>query len=262
VALQHMCFIRQHFCCMIATMTSAEFKRWLHRQGCTFEAGRGGHLIVRRGRRMSVLPMHGKQKELGSGLVNAIKRDLGLAWPGREKEMSMWAYPLTVEPDDNGSLLVSFVDIPEAHTFANDEDAITERATDCAVTALEGYMKDRRPIPTPSRGATGRTVVLPALAIAKIELYEAMRNAGVRKAELARRLRWHMPQVDRLLSLRHRSRLEHLEAALVVLDHHLELRVVRGVDRRTEIPGQLPRRPARRRRPVTAAGTRKPARTG
>jgi len=27
---------------------------------------------------MSVLPMHGKQKDLGTGLVNRIKKDLGL----------------------------------------------------------------------------------------------------------------------------------------------------------------------------------------
>ena len=59
-------------------MTSAEFKRWLQKQGCTFEPGKGGHLIVRLGGKMSVLPMHGKQKELGAGLVNAIKKDLGL----------------------------------------------------------------------------------------------------------------------------------------------------------------------------------------
>lgn len=59
-------------------MTSAGFRRWLRGQGCTFEPGKGGHLIVRLGHRMSVLPMHGKQKELGTGLVNAIKRDLGL----------------------------------------------------------------------------------------------------------------------------------------------------------------------------------------
>lgn len=120
----------------------------------------------------------------------------------------MRIYPLTIEPDDNGTLLVSLVDIPEAHTFAEDEDQISARATDCALTALEGYMKDRRPIPTPSRELKGRAVVLPPLAVAKIELYEAMRKAGVRKAELARRLRWHMPQVDRPLSLRHGSRLE------------------------------------------------------
>lgn len=60
-------------------MTSAQFKRWLARQGCTFEAGKGGHLLVRRGDRRSVLPMHGSGKELGTGLVAKIKKDLGLA---------------------------------------------------------------------------------------------------------------------------------------------------------------------------------------
>jgi mRNA interferase HicA len=59
-------------------VTSQEFKRWLQKQGCTFEPGHGGHQIVRRGARLAVLPMHGKQKELGTGLVNAIKKQLGL----------------------------------------------------------------------------------------------------------------------------------------------------------------------------------------
>ena len=59
-------------------MTSQELKRWLMKQGCTLEPGKGGHLLVRRGDRMSVLPMHGGGKDLGTGLVNAIKRQLGL----------------------------------------------------------------------------------------------------------------------------------------------------------------------------------------
>lgn len=61
-------------------MTSSEFKRWLTKQGCTFDeaGGKGSHVIVRRGPLMSVLPMHGKGKELGTGLVNKIKKDLGL----------------------------------------------------------------------------------------------------------------------------------------------------------------------------------------
>jgi mRNA interferase HicA len=59
-------------------MTSAEFKRWLQKQGCAFEPGKVGHLIVRLGDKMSVLPMHGKQKELGTGLVKAVKKDLAL----------------------------------------------------------------------------------------------------------------------------------------------------------------------------------------
>jgi mRNA interferase HicA len=61
-------------------MTSREFKRWLAKQGCTFEPkpGGGGHLIVKRGEKKTELPMHGKQKELGTGLVLAIKKQLGL----------------------------------------------------------------------------------------------------------------------------------------------------------------------------------------
>ena len=59
-------------------MTSQEFRRWLQKQDCTFEPGHGGHLIIRRGALMSVLPMHGKGKELGTGLVNRVKKDLGL----------------------------------------------------------------------------------------------------------------------------------------------------------------------------------------
>jgi mRNA interferase HicA len=59
-------------------MTSQEFKRWLTKQGCTFTTGDGGHLVVHRGNRVTDLPMHGKQKELGTGLVHRIKKDLGL----------------------------------------------------------------------------------------------------------------------------------------------------------------------------------------
>jgi len=60
------------------TVTSAELKRLLARHGCTFEPGKGGHLIVRRGDKRSVLPMHGSNKELGTGLMNAILKQLGL----------------------------------------------------------------------------------------------------------------------------------------------------------------------------------------
>lgn len=61
-------------------MNAQELKRWLAKQGCTFESHKGGsgHLTVRLGDRKSQLPMHGARKELGSGLVNKIKKDLGL----------------------------------------------------------------------------------------------------------------------------------------------------------------------------------------
>lgn len=61
-------------------MNSAELKRWLAKQGCTFETHKGGsgHLTVRLGDKTSQLPVHGAGKELGTGLVSKIKKDLGL----------------------------------------------------------------------------------------------------------------------------------------------------------------------------------------
>lgn len=61
-------------------MTSNEFKRWLAKQGCSFEEsrGKGGHIIVRLGDKWATLPMHGSNRDLGESLMNKIKKQLGL----------------------------------------------------------------------------------------------------------------------------------------------------------------------------------------
>jgi mRNA interferase HicA len=61
-------------------MNAQELKRFLAKHGCTFQSHKGGsgHLTVRRGKRISQLPIHGGRKELGTGLVNRILKDLGL----------------------------------------------------------------------------------------------------------------------------------------------------------------------------------------
>jgi mRNA interferase HicA len=61
-------------------MKSSELRRLLARKGCRFKNHKGGsgHLTVYRGDRRSQLPMHGSSKELGTGLVNKILKDLGL----------------------------------------------------------------------------------------------------------------------------------------------------------------------------------------
>jgi mRNA interferase HicA len=57
-------------------MKSSEFKRWLADRGASFKPGKGSHLKVTLNGKQSVLPMH--NKELGTGLVAAIKRQLGV----------------------------------------------------------------------------------------------------------------------------------------------------------------------------------------
>ncbi len=61
-------------------MNASELKRYLAKKGCTFENHRGGsgHLTIYYKGKKSQLPMHGGSKELGTGLVNAIKKQLGI----------------------------------------------------------------------------------------------------------------------------------------------------------------------------------------
>jgi mRNA interferase HicA len=55
---------------------SSEFKRWLEKQGVTFQPGKGSHLRAELNGRHSILPIH--SKDLGKGLVATIKKQLGL----------------------------------------------------------------------------------------------------------------------------------------------------------------------------------------
>ena len=58
-------------------MNSKQMKKWLERQGATFQPGKGSHLKVFLNGRQAVPPMHAKD-ELGKELETAIKRQLGL----------------------------------------------------------------------------------------------------------------------------------------------------------------------------------------
>jgi antitoxin HicB len=98
-------------------------------------------------------------------------------------------YAVTLAPDDNGTLLVTVPDLPEA-------------------------------VPK-SSGA--EYLALPALASAKVALYQAMRAEGVGRAALAKRLDVALPQIDRLLDLRHSSRLDAIERAFAALRREMEI---------------------------------------
>lgn len=136
----------------------------------------------------------------------------------------MFDYPVVLTPDE-GAVLVTFPDVPEAITFGQDEDEALLQAVDALETGLSFYVEARRPLPVPS-AADGRPTVRPsALECAKLGVYQAMTEQGLRKTDLARRLGWHLPQVDRLFDLNHASRFDQIEAAARALGRHIEVRV-------------------------------------
>jgi antitoxin HicB len=137
----------------------------------------------------------------------------------------MMQYPVSLVREGSQTL-VSFPDFPNVHTFGADEGEALAHAVDALETYLLGMIEDREAIPCPRRVKRGqRSITLPALTEAKIELYRQMRAAGVGKAELARRLHCHLPQIDRLLNLNHASRLDQIEQALLAVGKRLTISV-------------------------------------
>jgi antitoxin HicB len=139
----------------------------------------------------------------------------------------MYKYSARFKPAEEGGYVITFPNIPEIATQAETPDDALLMATDALELALAGYMKRRLPIPVPSAepGKEFVTVSLPALIDAKVALYETMRKRGREKADIAIALGWQPSQMDRLLDLRHRSRMEDIEAALRILGSTLEIQV-------------------------------------
>jgi antitoxin HicB len=138
----------------------------------------------------------------------------------------MFTYPAILKPDSNGTLLVTFPDVPEAATFGEDEDEALMRAVEALESALDMYVDNGELLPEPSKPRRGQVLVrLPAIVTLKFLLYTVTLATGMKKAELARALNWHMPQVDRLFDIRHHSRLDQMEAAFNAIGKRIVLSV-------------------------------------
>lgn len=137
----------------------------------------------------------------------------------------MFRYP-AIFAKDGRNILVTFPDIPEAITFGKNESEALTKAIEALETGLSFYVDSRKPLPRPSKAKRGQKLVSPsALESAKLGIYQAMMDQGIKKTELARRLGWHMPQIDRLFDLKHSSKFDQIESAANALGCHIEITV-------------------------------------
>lgn len=150
----------------------------------------------------------------------------------------MLAYPIDLD-DDDGAVLVASPDFPELTTFGDDRDEAIARAVDALEEAIAARISRGEPIPTPSAGAV--CAPLPTLTAVKVLLHQRMGALGVTKSELARRLGWHLPQVDRVLDINHRSRLDRMDAALAALDCRLTVETETAAEQPVTVDAEIQR---------------------
>ncbi|WP_337058264.1 type II toxin-antitoxin system HicB family antitoxin [Pseudomonas sp. USHLN015] len=141
----------------------------------------------------------------------------------------MYDYAIRLEADDTPGLAVFCRDLPELNSYGDDVAHALAEAVDAIESTLSLYVDQRRAIPAASPAEGGEHVVrLPAVTVAKIYLWNAMMEQGLRKADLCRLLSVAPMQVDRLVDFLHTSKMEAVEAALAKLGKRLAVTVEVG----------------------------------
>ena len=130
----------------------------------------------------------------------------------------MFAYPIILE-EDGYALNATSPDFPELTIVGDDREETIARVVEALEEAIAARIHRQEDIPEPSRGDT--FAILPTLTSVKVILYREMREQGVTKVELSRRLGWYLPQVFRVLDLQHGSHMDKMDAALAAVGKKL-----------------------------------------
>ena len=126
-------------------------------------------------------------------------------------------YFVSLSPEE-GDIVVRSRDFPELLTFGRTREEALAMAEDALVVVVLGRMDRGEDVPAPTRGRRSDiAVLLPAQPAAKHAVWQAFRDAGIPKAELARRLDVGDNEVQRILDPRYGTKLDKLEAAAKVL---------------------------------------------
>jgi antitoxin HicB len=135
-------------------------------------------------------------------------------------------YPAKFTRDKYGGYVVTFPDVPEAISEGDMIDEAAAMAAEALELALTFYTDEWKDLPAPGNPRRGmRTIAVPALSDAKFRLHSTLRKMGIKKVELARRLNYAPSQVDRLLDIRHASKLAQIEAAFSALGKSISIEV-------------------------------------
>ena len=132
-------------------------------------------------------------------------------------------YPVAIDRKNGSEYQAALPDFPEATILSTSLEEALSKAGACLTDAVSARIRKNQPVPQPStpQGKGSYWAVLPAQLSAKAALYLAMRESGITKVALAKRLNHDEKEIRRMLDPCHPSKLPRIEAALAALGMQL-----------------------------------------
>lgn len=132
-------------------------------------------------------------------------------------------YPVSINRKNGLEYQATMPDFPETSILGLSLEEVLSKADICLTHAVAARIRKNQPVPQPSTlpGKNRHWAVLPAQLSAKAALYLAMRESGISKVALARRLNHDEKEIRRMLDPHHPSKLPRIEAALAALGMRL-----------------------------------------
>ena len=136
--------------------------------------------------------------------------------------MNRFEFPVLLTSASEGGFVVTCRDLPQLVTQGEDEAEALLQAADAMDEVFAAYMIEGIEFPQPSKSRRREQLVAPpAETMAKAALYVAMREAGISKTQLAKRLGVDEKEVRRLLDPHYGSKLPRIAQAISVLGRRL-----------------------------------------
>jgi antitoxin HicB len=140
--------------------------------------------------------------------------------------MNRFQYPVLLTPAEEGGYVVTCRDLPELVTQGESVYDALEQAADAMDEVFATYLTEGLDFPEPSKAKRREHMVAPPPeTVAKAALYVAMRQAGISKVQLAKRLGVDEKEVRRLLDPHYGSKLPRIAKAISLLGQRLVIGV-------------------------------------
>jgi antitoxin HicB len=141
-------------------------------------------------------------------------------------------YAVTFVEEGRRNVRVQCAALPELDARGATKQEAFVKAHACLDRVVAERVRRSQDVPPFDRPGRGHTfvVTLKAIHILKVQLNQTLRERGLTRAELSRRLGWHRNQVDRLFDFDHASRLDQIEEAACELGLRLDTCLVGNVE--------------------------------